>query len=423
LVVFYRIQIGFHSYDLKEWWEPGDADRVRRFWDWHEANGLLLHCLSDYFAMSALRKVLCKHGTGRPLWRMDDHEVIEAVAWLLTDQRLYLVEHKPFDYSDGAFLLPEPEVDLLPAVGKKADEKEKEPTGWIGFKVVEDESGTPISGLRLRATFSDGVTQSAISRMDELRLTEVMDGDCELDCELAEASLGDTLAFVQVGEQASGEEDPVPIKGETKTQYPARGKFIAQVEAHKAKSGETIAKLARKVDMDALALAWFNWGTRDEQELEKHLEVFAGCSKQDQDGKLIFDDSNEPGIVYLPTAWRHEGLQTDKVHTLRVRRLRPLVSMYCQIDTDAPETQDDKIILETADGGWSHVIEIKNLEEIEPDWVKLIFPLPPPGLKCNLIQDPGKEGQASYIFQNEAQSVLFEALPRYLDEHDEEEES
>ncbi len=97
-------------------------DRVRRFWDWHEANGLLLDCLSDYFSMRTLRKVLCEHDTGRSLWRMDDHEVIEAVAWMLADQRLYLVEHKPFDYSDGAFLLPD---DLIGDSGEDKIEEEQ----------------------------------------------------------------------------------------------------------------------------------------------------------------------------------------------------------------------------------------------------------------------------------------------------------
>jgi hypothetical protein len=96
-------------------------------------------------------------------------------------------------------------------------------------------------------------------------------------------------------------------------------KRIAEIEEHKVKTGESIKSLADANGLRWQELAKFNWGTDVPDEINKHLRDEVGCTKKTRDGyNYMFDDLDDPGIMYIPKQWSEDGLQTDKTHTIRV---------------------------------------------------------------------------------------------------------
>lgn len=113
------------------------------------------------------------------------------------------------------------------------------------------------------------------------------------------------------------------------------------VEEHKVSSVETLQSIAGDCGMSWQELAQFNWNTSSPPEINRNLAEVVGCTKKTKNGKnYIFDDSDEPGILYVPVKdWKQSGLAVDCTHTIRVLRVRNLILRL--EDTDGhpiPET-------------------------------------------------------------------------------------
>jgi hypothetical protein len=139
-------------------------------------------------------------------------------------------------------------------------------------------------------------------------------------------------------------------------------KRIAEIEEHKVKTGESIKSLAEANGMTWQELAKFNWDTDVPDEINKHLRDEVGCTKKTRDGyNYMFDNSDDPGIIYLPKSkdWKESGLQTDKTHTLRVRKITPVVVdlvIPLEIDLDDDPSRDDQIRLRALDGTFQQTL-------------------------------------------------------------------
>jgi hypothetical protein len=146
----------------------------------------------------------------------------------------------------------------------------------------------------------------------KVRVEEIEPGSCDVRCDMKELRLKDTLVFAGMGEK-SGQDKPAPATGSG----PLR---IALVEPHKVKTGESIASLAKNAKMTWQDLAKFNWDTAVPDQINKHLVEDVGCSRKTKDGKnYIFDDSDDPGIVFIPQAWSQSGLAAGGLHVIRVK--------------------------------------------------------------------------------------------------------
>ena len=100
--------------------------------------------------------------------------------------------------------------------------------------------------------------------------------------------------------------------------------YILEITPHKVRTGETLAGLAKANKLSLQMLAKFNWGTSDPAEINRHLQDDVGCTKRTGDGKNYkFDDSDHPGLIYIPRPWRKTTLATSHTHIMRVRRLEP----------------------------------------------------------------------------------------------------
>jgi hypothetical protein len=149
-----------------------------------------------------------------------------------------------------------------------------------------------------------------------VRLDDIDPGSCEVACDLVKPKRETTLNFVRTGEvrnappAAGGAPAGAPVTG---------GLVIAQVESHKVKAGESIDSLARGAGMTWQDLSVFNWGTSVPEEINVHLVKDVGCTKKTLDGKnYMFDDSDSPGIMYIPHPFEEAGLSTGQRHVLQV---------------------------------------------------------------------------------------------------------
>ncbi len=152
---------------------------------------------------------------------------------------------------------------------------------------------------------------------------------------------------------------------------------IALVEEHRVKTGETLAGLAKSAGLSWQQLAQFNWGTADPDKINEHLRDEVGCTKKTKDGRnYVFDDSDHPGIVFIPKPWEQKGLATDQIHTIRVRkRSRFFVILRNDADLAIPEAEYEATL---ADGslhkGRLGLGGVDAIENPPPGTVEIRFP-------------------------------------------------
>jgi hypothetical protein len=91
------------------------------------------------------------------------------------------------------------------------------------------------------------------------------------------------------------------------------------VEEHKVSTDESLESIAKANGLTWQALAEFNWNTSNPREINHQLVEIVGCTKKTEDGKNYkFDNSDAPGIVWVPKKWHHGGLPVDDTHIVRV---------------------------------------------------------------------------------------------------------
>jgi hypothetical protein len=194
---------------------------------------------------------------------------------------------------------------------------------WISIRVVDDATSVPVAGVRVRVRPPGGEEQEHETDEDGwVEIAGITRGTCGVagGSEFQDAELAETLGFVALGEEPA-ESDADDDERDTAEEI--TGRWIAEVEEHKVQTGETLASLAEGAGLTWQRLARFNWGTEDPKEINEHLRDHVGCTKKTADGKnYVFSSDDDPGIVYIPRPWSLEDLETDRAHTIRVRRPR-----------------------------------------------------------------------------------------------------
>jgi hypothetical protein len=385
----------------------------------------------DCLAMPVIRAFLAQECL-TPCYGRTEQEVLGSLERHLVHgfARVVALDPKPR-------LIGQVEPTKVEAKRPRAAEKPAERAdSWIELKIVDDVSSDPYAGVVLRVRTADRSISSPTTWGDGcVRLDQIVAGPCTISCPAGEGTVQDTVAFVGVGEsptgkkeasdqvQTPGREKPdVEVEGaETNAEQargspiPRRALRIADITEHRVKSGDTLEQLADTVGLSAQELARFNWGVDDPESIQDCLGAFVGCTRRDEQGNYLLDDSDSPGIIYLPQPWELEGLGTEQTHTIRVKLVPTWVRMLFQLDVDEPEAKDDTIIIRTDDGGWTHEIPVSNLKEVEPDWVELLFPRPPPGRRYSMIQDLGEQGDAIVIFDGRDEGIFWAADPELVE--------
>jgi hypothetical protein len=102
----------------------------------------------------------------------------------------------------------------------------------------------------------------------------------------------------------------------------AQPSFLVQVDRHRVRTGQTLASIAKEWRVPGEDIALFNWGTTDQQQLDRRYRETLGCTRTSPDGaRVVFDDRDEPGVVLIPRPWESR-LSIGPVHRIAVAPLR-----------------------------------------------------------------------------------------------------
>lgn len=307
---------GFHSFQIMEVYEVKSHHKLKKFRDKASALNFLYGFYNDHLNMITLRNMLRDSMSCINISRLDNFMILKQIAFRLASNQ-YKIAELPFILPAWSDIITEMEKELTTTVATTTSED----IAWIKFMVIDDETGNPISGINLKVKLPDGSQKDLSTKEDGfIEINGIEPGNCEVTCDIKSAKLSDTLSFVGMGMLSSGK-----VIEDEDSEEPIKESLIAMIEEHKVKTGETPESLASTVEMTWEEFAEFNWGTSDPEEINKHLFYDVGCTKKSTDGKgYVFDDSDDPGIIYVPSQWKKEGLTTNKTHTIRVNTVRPL---------------------------------------------------------------------------------------------------
>ncbi|QRK04884.1 LysM peptidoglycan-binding domain-containing protein [Archangium violaceum] len=219
---------------------------------------------------------------------------------------------------------------LLPAPERARNvAREPEPipeeTSYVLLNLVDDLTEEPVAGVELVLKLPDGKRQKVKSdAQGQVELKRVSKGLFSVGAEVGDAKLNQVLDLVWWGITPSRR--PLEaIQPEAVLDEGTRNRLL-KVQRHKVSTGETLESVAEQYDLSWKELALFNWGRADPDGINAALKDAVGCTRKTADGKnYVFDDSDEPGILYIPKPWERGGLDTGLRHVIRVRAVRPRV--------------------------------------------------------------------------------------------------
>ncbi|MGH9901238.1 MAG: LysM peptidoglycan-binding domain-containing protein [Pyrinomonadaceae bacterium] len=137
-----------------------------------------------------------------------------------------------------------------------------------------------------------------------------------------------------------------------------------------ARAGDTLGSIAKYYGMNWRDLANFNWATTDPEEINEHLRAELGSTKKTADGRnYILDDSDSPGIIYIPKKWSRGGFATEQTHTIRVKRVEPGWELIIpvEMDMDHDPEQDDELCIRSEDGSFERVLAASDAAHVRRD--------------------------------------------------------
>lgn len=221
-------------------------------------------------------------------------------------------------------------------------------TSWITIRVVEDKTGDPIPNVTLKVRLPDGKIDERRTRADgAVAIFEIDPGTCDVEgvFDPDAIRLDDSLDYVGMGETPI---EPVKDGEAPPPRLPRKRQWtLAEIEEHKVKTGETIDSLAQQNNLTWQQLAMFNWDTNVPKEINEHLRDKVGCTHKTADGNnYMFNDADDPGIIFIPKKWEQKGLATEMVHTVRVRTLSYGLKAYLSVQIYFHETAIEDLEVE-----------------------------------------------------------------------------
>lgn len=299
-------------------WPPRRGDGPSWLTDRSALRAALEETLADEQGATDLRDLLADAGLAG-VQRLPDEELVDAAMGMIEEGRLMILPPQ------WRWRPKMPSSTTTEAQEDSAAPVQRTPVTrtWVGFKIVDEKTGDPVSSVRLKVQLPDGVEEFfTTSAAGTVRIDDIIPGTCEVSCDLTGATMQDSYEFKGEGEPAKpGPNDKVwPSKGISGSSL----KRIVLIERHKVKDGESILSLATAAGLKWQALAKFNWGTDVPTEINKHLVDDNGIWKPTKDGKnFSFTSTDHPGIMFIPKKWEKTGLGTGKEHVFKVRHINP----------------------------------------------------------------------------------------------------
>ena len=300
----------WHKTDLK----PGlDGFRTRG-----EGYGLVEELVYDPLSVEAARHVLGAELGFEDVGRLKNAQVAARLGEQLHDgvMRIGAPRASGVLFPSSGAIEEKVEAQSARGAGSTPQEQRK---AWIKIKVVDDETDRPISGVMLKVTLPGGSEVFRQTDPQGVMIEKIDPGTCNVSSSFGGVTRYETLGFVRMGKLDS-KPALTPEQQREQDSRAIGGACIANVKEHKVKKGESILSLAKANGMQWQELAIFNWGTSVPDEINVHLRDEVGCTKKTADGfNYMFDDSDDPGIMYIPKVWEEKGLKTEQEHVIRVK--------------------------------------------------------------------------------------------------------
>lgn len=183
-----RLRHHFRDFEIKAWHDMCPGDIVTRFHDVHSALRFLTDLMhSGPLAMATLREVATRSLWVRSLYRYSDHEVLQQLAGQLVAGWLCLVpierpERSPSAGGRGPSPVLEESRDDRPAMPWRPPPSRQPVTSWITFEVIDDETGAPVAGVKLRIKGPNVAVGIYTTDADGIvHLTDLPAGTCDIE--------------------------------------------------------------------------------------------------------------------------------------------------------------------------------------------------------------------------------------------------
>jgi hypothetical protein len=306
---------GFHEYLLLEFHEPlperHEPEVLGGAW---QLESRLRGLAQDTFNLRTLRDMVYTHTDVGSYEPVSTDQVVKQVATLLARGQLRLVRAPLPEIPAGRLF---PRLELVPP----PDTIQEEEPRRLMLQVLHDSTEDPISDLTLTIELPDGSEQELTTDSSgRIEVAKVPPGRVKVSSVLDGATRAETLAFMKSGVL------PSKSREDAGHRTAVSGKFLARIITHKVSDGETLESIAESYSVTVDQLTRFNWNTTDPEELQWHLQVEVGCTREDADGRLEFSSSDEPGILYVARPLRMDWVALEERHVLRVRMAREWAS-------------------------------------------------------------------------------------------------
>ena len=189
---------------------------------------------------------------------------------------------------------------------------------------MDNRTDEPLGGVRVRIELPEGGQRTVrTSPTGSIEVHRVGSGTFRIRSD-GEGTLAETWHCAGEGGARISTGLPIPLWHGTVLPQASRC-HVASLIAHRVRSDETLETLARQYGVEWNRIARFNWGTDKPEDVNKALAVAVGSTRKTADGRnLMFDDSDAPGIVFIPRPLDLR-LDTGRTHTVRLHGVEPRI--------------------------------------------------------------------------------------------------
>lgn len=188
---------------------------------------------------------------------------------------------------------------------------------------VDEETMEVVPGINSKFTFPQGQFQNCVSTKGGIsQLNQVEDGNYQIsgfEEKPEDASRKNTYALAKITESDSAAINKLKPAGqdESKPRHYSDFKHVCKLKKHRVKNGELFSETAEKYGFTFEDLAFFNWGTKDKEEILEQEKIWLECSE-------LADSGNEyilkSGIIYIPEPYEKKNLKPGKKYIAYLKR-------------------------------------------------------------------------------------------------------
>jgi hypothetical protein len=213
-----------------------------------------------------------------------------------------------------------------PPPPRSVEEPEESPApevvaGTFDLQVVLDGDGSGVGQLsvEVKTQGEGGFRGHRTDGGGSIRVEHVVRGAVDVRSDITGARLDQSAVVVGWGTSpidvdVDGEAAPAPKGADLP---PVR--HLIELEQYRVRDGDTPASVAARAGMSWPDLAYFNWGTRVPEEINRFLAFEVGSTQKGKSGDVAFKSSDQPGLIRIPRRFSRSDLPTDTKNVLRVR--------------------------------------------------------------------------------------------------------